>query len=179
MTRGMDTGYKDINGDSILVGDTVSLLVDGEVRVFQVEYKTVVREVVSHPNFIPATSKVSITGIVFCWNGYDLFPCVDKEGIIDTEKMTIQMPREVSRTGTQESVSKIKGTVITKKRTTLVKIYDQEPTMFDNEGNPLYKMHNKHITEDREYCSECGKRMTGNFLYYCDNCGASLKEVST
>lgn len=85
----MQTGLFDKNGNQIEVGDKVKLLVDGEERIFDVCFKTVQRTVKSHPDFIDRYARVNITGIVFCWNGYDLFPCVDKNGTPDNEKMQI------------------------------------------------------------------------------------------
>jgi hypothetical protein len=86
----------DKNGDDIHVGDTVSLNVDGAIRLFSVEYKTVIREVLSHPDFDAATARVAITGVVFCWNGYDLFPCVDGNGVPDNEKMVVYKYAELT-----------------------------------------------------------------------------------
>ena len=43
----------------------------------------------SHHSFDDPTAKVAITGVVFQWGGFDLFPCVDEEGTRDNEKMTI------------------------------------------------------------------------------------------
>jgi len=74
----MKTGLFDKNGVAINVGDKTRLVLDdGEIRVFDVCLKTVNRTVKSHPDFDDEYAKVAITGIVFCWNGYDLFPCVD------------------------------------------------------------------------------------------------------
>lgn len=89
MTYGQETGLFDKNGRSIRIGSILTLEVDGDIRHFNVEYKTVVREVISHPDFDAPTTKVAITGVVFNWRGYDLFPCVDNQGISDTSKMTI------------------------------------------------------------------------------------------
>ena len=85
----MQTGLVDKNGHQIEVGDKVRLVVDGEERIFDVCFKTVERTVKSHPDFIDRYARVNITGIVFVWNGYDLFSCVDENGIPDNEKMEI------------------------------------------------------------------------------------------
>ncbi len=37
----------------------------------------------------PETTEVSITGIFFCWEGYDLLPCIDENGISDVAKMEV------------------------------------------------------------------------------------------
>lgn len=89
--KGMVSGLKDKNGKNIRVGDKVRLVLsDGEVRDFLVEYKTVGRTVKNHPDFDEQYEKVNITGVVFTWNGYNLFPCVDsKWGNPDNEKMEI------------------------------------------------------------------------------------------
>lgn len=90
MKTGMKTGLYDKNLKEIRVGDKVKLILDdGEERIFDVCYKTVERRVVSHPSFKEKYAKVSITGVVFCWGGYDLFPCVDSRGIPDNRKMEI------------------------------------------------------------------------------------------
>lgn len=85
----MQTGLVDKNGHQIEVGDKVRLVVDGEERIFDVCFKTVERTVKTHPDFIDRYARVNITGIVFAWNGYDLYPCVDENGIPDNEKMEI------------------------------------------------------------------------------------------
>lgn len=86
----METGLFDKNGTQIKVGDRTRLVLDdGEVREFDVCFKTVVRTVKCHPDFDDEYSKVEITGIVFCWQGYDLFPCVYKNGISDVSKMEV------------------------------------------------------------------------------------------
>lgn len=86
----MRTGLYDKNGKGIKFGDKVKLILDdGEERIFDVCYKTVERSVICHPDFAEKTAKVSITGVVFNWNGYDLFPCVDGAGIPDNRKMEI------------------------------------------------------------------------------------------
>ncbi len=86
----MKTGLFDKNGVVINVGDKTRLVLDdGEIREFDVCLKTVKRTVKSHPDFDDKYAKVAITGIVFCWNGYDLFPCIDKNGISDVSKMEV------------------------------------------------------------------------------------------
>ncbi|MEK5038810.1 YopX family protein [Sporosarcina sp. FSL K6-3457] len=73
----------------IFDGDITELKIDGEVRRFVVRLKTVVREVVSHPSFDDDTAKVAITGVIFEWNGFELFPCVDENRKSDVEDMVI------------------------------------------------------------------------------------------
>lgn len=86
----MHTGLFDKNGTPINVGDRTKLVLDnGEVREFDVCFKTVQRAVKSHPDFDDDFAKVNITGIVFCWNGYDLFPYVDEYGVSDVAKMEV------------------------------------------------------------------------------------------
>lgn len=89
----MDTGLFDKNKTPIKIGDRTRLVLDdGEVREFDVCLKTVNRVVKSHPDFDDEYEKVAITGVVFCWDGYDLFPCVDENGISDVSKMEV-IPR--------------------------------------------------------------------------------------
>ena len=86
----MNTGLYDKNGTPINIGDRTRLVLDnGEVREFDVRFKTVNRTVQNHPAFVDGYSKVAITGIVFEWNGYSLFPCIDENGIADTSKMEV------------------------------------------------------------------------------------------
>lgn len=86
----MDTGLFDKNGTPIKVGDKTRLVLDdGEEREFDVCFKTVIRTVKCHPDFDDEYSKVAITGIVFSWEGYDLFPCIDENGISDISKMEV------------------------------------------------------------------------------------------
>lgn len=86
----MDTGLVDKNGTPICIGDRTRLVLeDGEVREFDVCLKTVTRSVKSHPDFDGDYANVSITGIVFSWNGYDTFPIVDETGVSDVSKMEV------------------------------------------------------------------------------------------
>lgn len=86
----MNTGLFDKNNREIKVGDTVSLVLeDGEIRNFLVEFKTVERIIKCYSDFDEEYSTVNITGIVFSWNGYDLFPCINKKGVSDVTKMII------------------------------------------------------------------------------------------
>lgn len=86
----MNTGLFDKNGSPINIGDRTRLILDdGEVREFDVCFKTVNRTVKCPPDFDDEYAKVAITGIVFCWNCYDLFPCVDENGVMDTSKMEV------------------------------------------------------------------------------------------
>lgn len=87
----MNTGLFDKNGTPIKVGDRTRLVLDsGEVREFEVCYKTVNRTTVkTFPGFDPETAEVSITGIFFCWEGHDLLPCVDEHGVSDVSKMEV------------------------------------------------------------------------------------------
>lgn len=86
----MITGLRDKNGRQIKIGDKVRLILDnGEERVFDVQFRTVQRTVKCHPAFDDEFVKVNITGVVFCWNGFELFPCVDKDGVSDTAKMEV------------------------------------------------------------------------------------------
>lgn len=86
----MKTNLFDKNKKEIKIGDVLRLtLEDGEVRDFTVEFKTVIRTVKCHPDFDDEYTKVAITGIVFSWDGYSLFPCVDENGISDVNRMEI------------------------------------------------------------------------------------------
>ena len=86
----MNTGLFDKNGQEIKIGDRTRLTLDnGEVREFDVCFKTVTRIVKNHPAFADGYSRVAITGVVFQWENYELFPCLDENGISDVSKMEI------------------------------------------------------------------------------------------
>lgn len=87
----MKTGLYDKHGKEIKTGDRTRLVLDnGEIREFDVCFKTVKRTTIKTlKGFSPESVDVAITGIFFCWNGNDLLPCVDENGISDTEKMEI------------------------------------------------------------------------------------------
>lgn len=88
--EGMYTGLYDRNKQEIRIGDKLKLeLEDGEIREFLVKFETVKRTIVVYPDFCDEIVDVYITAVVFEWEGYKLFPCVDKNGISDTEKMEI------------------------------------------------------------------------------------------
>lgn len=84
------TGMTDKNRKKIFENDITKLvLLDGEVRYFKVSIKSVVRDVATHPGFDGFTAKVEITGVVFEWNGFELFPCVDTYGHPDYLEMEV------------------------------------------------------------------------------------------
>ena len=86
----MKTGLKDKNGRDICFGNTVRLVLeDGEIRDFEVCLKTITRTVKCHKSFDDDYAKVNITGVVFSWNEYDLFPCVDENGVSEVSKMEV------------------------------------------------------------------------------------------
>lgn len=93
----METGLFDKNGTPINLGDRTRLVLEsGEVREFDVCFKTVKRTTIKTlQGFDPETVDVSITGIFFCWEGNDLLPCVDENGISDVEKMEVIRPPEM------------------------------------------------------------------------------------
>lgn len=101
----MKTGLFDKNGTPIRPGDRTRLALEsGEVREFDVCFKTVNRTTIKTlQGFEPETIDVSITGIFFCWQGNDLLPCVDENGISDVEKM------EVIKRAEDEIIKKIRA----------------------------------------------------------------------
>lgn len=82
--------------------------------------------------------------------------------------------KEIKGMPTVDAAPVVHGEIIWKNRKKLVKRYDAEPYCFDAEANPLYHATNKHITEKVAYCPVCKKRMNGDFLNFCDNCGARM-----
>jgi len=77
-------------GQEIYEGDVVELDIgDGEKRRLIVRIGTVNREVVCYPGFAVKSTKVSMTGVFFEWEGYQLLPCVDDDGISDSEKVEV------------------------------------------------------------------------------------------
>ncbi|MEG0259437.1 MAG: YopX family protein [Lysinibacillus sp.] len=81
------TGLTDRYDKELYDGDITTLEVEGETRHFKVAIKTVVRELLSHPSFADDTAKIVITGVVFEWNDFELFPCVDENGVPDNKRM--------------------------------------------------------------------------------------------
>ncbi len=100
----METGLFDKNGTPINVGDRTRLVLeDGEVREFEVCFKTVQRITIKTiRGFKPVCVDVSITGIFFCWEGNDLLPCVDENGVSDVEKMEV-----IKQMSGREAVSRL------------------------------------------------------------------------
>lgn len=88
-TLGWYIGKEDKRGQSIYSGDYVELEVDGKKCIFEVQIKEIVREVKSHPDFVEEYARVSIITAVFIWKGYELLPCVDENGKVDTSNMQV------------------------------------------------------------------------------------------
>lgn len=89
-TLGQNISFDDKNGIEIFKGDITKLeLPSGEIRYFEVDIRNVIRHVVNHPGFVDDTSKVVIRSVVFIWEGFELFPCVDENGIWDVSKMEV------------------------------------------------------------------------------------------
>ena len=84
------TGLTDKNGRKIWEDDITKLVLDdGEVRHFRVSFKKVIRKVVTHPDFEEPVAKVELNAVCFEWGGYELFPCVDENGVSDVSKMEV------------------------------------------------------------------------------------------
>ncbi|MBO5208056.1 MAG: hypothetical protein J6B68_01790 [Lachnospiraceae bacterium] len=84
------TGLKERNGKLIWENDITKLVLpDGEVRYFKVSFKKVIRKVLCHPDFDDDVAKVELNAICFEWNGYELFPCIDENGVSDVSKMEV------------------------------------------------------------------------------------------
>lgn len=84
------TGLTDKNGGKIWEDDITKLVLDdGEVRHFRVSFKKVIRKVVTHPDFEEPVAKVELNAVCFEWGGYELFPCVDENGVSDVSKMEV------------------------------------------------------------------------------------------
>lgn len=80
-------------------------MLDGEVRESDVCFKTVQRTTIKTlRGFEPERADVSITGIFFCWEGSDLLPFVDKDGVSDVEKMEV-----IKQMSGREAVSRLLG----------------------------------------------------------------------
>ena len=81
----------DKNRNPIYEGDITKLILPwGEIRLFEVVFKTSVRkELICHEGFDDRTAKVAITGFTFVWNNFDLFLCIDENGVPDNEKMEV------------------------------------------------------------------------------------------
>lgn len=84
------TGLTGKNSNKIWENDITKLVLpDGEVRYFKVSFKKVIRKVLCHPDFDDDVEKVELNAICFEWNGYELFPCIDKNGVSDISKMEV------------------------------------------------------------------------------------------
>lgn len=84
------TGMPDKNRKMIWENDITKLVLpNGEVRYFKVSFKKVIRKVLCHPDFDDDVAKVELNAICFEWNGYELFPCIDENGISDVSKMEV------------------------------------------------------------------------------------------
>lgn len=146
----MYTGLFDKNGTPINIGDRTRLVLDdGEVREFDVCFKTVNRTTVKTlRGFSPETVDVSITGVFFCWKGNDLLPCVDKNGVSDVSKM--------------EVISKFNNNTKSPDETDGLK-YDKE-LYLDNE---IYGL-------DEDFVKRSEKVVKCRKPHECNNCGHEI-----
>jgi len=84
------TGLKDKIGKLIWENDITKLVLsDGEVRYFKVSFKKFIRKVLCHPDFYDDVAKVELNAVCFEWNGYELLPCIDEDGVSDVAKMEV------------------------------------------------------------------------------------------
>lgn len=84
------TELPDKNGKLIWENDITKLVMpDGEIRYFKVSFKKVIRKVLNHPDFYDDVAKVELNAICFEWHGYELFPCIDENGVSDISKMEV------------------------------------------------------------------------------------------
>lgn len=84
------TGLTDKNGKKIWENDITKLVLeDGEVRYFKVSFKKVIRKVKCHPSFYDDFAKVELNAVCFEWKGFELFPCVDENGVSDVQDMEV------------------------------------------------------------------------------------------
>ena len=88
--RGRGTMLYDCVGLEVKVGDKVQLILDdGEERVFDVQIKTIERDLMCYAKFDDEYARKHIPEVVFCWNGYKIFSCVCSNGISPVNKMRI------------------------------------------------------------------------------------------
>lgn len=81
--------WRDKRGNEMYENDITELEVDGEIRRFVVKEKEIERNVKILESFNGGYQKMKLKTIVFEFEGHDLLPCIDGDGICDTEKMTI------------------------------------------------------------------------------------------
>ena len=84
------TELTDKNKNKIFENDITKLILDdGEVRYFKVLFKKVIRKILCYHDFDEQVAKVELNAICFEWNGYELFPCIDENGVSDVLKMEV------------------------------------------------------------------------------------------
>lgn len=84
------TGFCDRTGMQIYTGDYVELELPSGVRRFEVKKKMIDRELVPPKGFTAeGKNVVRMNTFVFEYEGTYLLPCVDADGVCDTEKMRI------------------------------------------------------------------------------------------